>query len=81
MNTDNIETVASYTEDGLTYEIDHLGITHPTQRGEYAVYLDGRQVAEFLAWGTFLVPEAQPEELPPPGDLIDMARRAVRDQD
>lgn len=74
---DNTETVATFDHDGASYEIDHLGITHPTQRGEYAIYRDGQQVGGFLAWGTFLVPQAQPKTLPPTHELIAMARKAI----
>lgn len=46
---DNTETVTSYMKDGTTYEIDHLGICSPNQAGSYAVYRDGKHIAEFLA--------------------------------
>lgn len=79
MNTDNTETVAAFDHDGASYEIDHLGITHPDQRGEYAIYRDGQQVGEFLAWGTYLRPEAQPTDLPSEAELIALARQALAD--
>lgn len=54
MSNDNTETVTVYTHDGTAYEIDRLGITHPGQRGEYAVYCDGprlaRRVAAISTW-------------------------------
>lgn len=75
--SDNTETVAEYVgEDGRTYEIDHLGIGYPSQRGEYAVYCEGRMVADFLAFDTLLKPEFQPP-LPGTPELIEMAKRAV----
>lgn len=75
--SDTTETVAEYVgEDGRTYQIDHLGICYPSQRGEYAVYCEDRQVADFLAFGTLLKPEFQPP-LPSTTDLIEMAKRAV----
>lgn len=76
--SDTTETVAEYLEDGRTYQIDHLGIGYPSQRGEYAVYCEDRQVAEFLAFGTLLRPEAQPP-LPGTAELIAMAKQAVAD--
>lgn len=76
--SDTTETVATYEEHGRTYQIDHLGICYPSQRGEYAVYCDDRQVAEFLAFGTLLRPEFQPP-LPSTAQLIEMAKAAVRD--
>lgn len=47
MSTDSSETVATYTVGGKTYEIDHLGINYPEQWGEFAVYHDGQQIADF----------------------------------
>jgi len=41
------ETVAAFEHDGSTYEIDHLGIGSASQWGEFAVYCDGGEVAEF----------------------------------
>jgi len=49
---DNLETVATFTHDGRTYELDDLGAgEHPHQAGAFAVYLDGEQVAEFADLG------------------------------
>ncbi|MGW4406548.1 hypothetical protein ACWEJ6_21140 [Nonomuraea sp. NPDC004702] len=77
--SDTTEMVAEYVgEDGRTYQIDHLGIGYPSQRGEYAVYCEDRMVADFLAFNTLLKPEAQPP-LPSTGELIEMAKAAVRD--
>ncbi|MEV0584068.1 hypothetical protein [Nonomuraea sp. NPDC050310] len=77
--SDTTETVAEYVgEDGRTYQIDHLGIGYPSQRGEYAVYCDGQMVADFLAFGTLLKPEFQPP-LPDTSELIEMAKRALAD--
>ena len=36
MSDDNTETIATYSADGATYEIDHLGILHDSQWGEFA---------------------------------------------
>ena len=43
------ETVAAFEHDGSSYEIDHLGIGSGSQWGEFAVYCDGEEVAEFKA--------------------------------
>ncbi|GAA3172368.1 hypothetical protein [Nonomuraea salmonea] len=73
------ETVAQYEgDDSRTYEIDHLGIGTPSHRGEYAVYCEGQQVADFMAFGTLLKPECQPP-LPSTPELIAMAKQAVRE--
>ncbi|WP_087099305.1 hypothetical protein [Nocardiopsis sp. JB363] len=45
MSNDNTETATVYIHDGSAYKIDRLGITHPGQRGEYAVCCDGRRLA------------------------------------
>lgn len=73
---DTTEMVASYELNGRTYQIDHLGIGFPSQRGEYAVYCDGVMVADFLAFGTLLRLECQPP-LPDTPELIEMAKLAV----
>lgn len=74
MSSDTTEMVAFYYEDGHTYQIDHLGICNPSQAGDYAVYRDGEQVAEFSGGlGVVL-----PEDLTP-HQLIAMARHAVAD--
>jgi hypothetical protein len=70
------ETVAFFSYQGRRYEIDHLGICYPRQRGEYAVYCGGKQVAEFLAFNTLLKPEYQPP-LPGTDELIALAKQAV----
>jgi hypothetical protein len=50
MNTDNTETVQTFSHDGHEVQIDHLGITHPSPRGDYAVYIEGEQIGEFCGW-------------------------------
>ena len=40
-------TVAAFEHDGGTYEIDHLGLGSGSQWAEFAVYCDGKEVAEF----------------------------------
>jgi hypothetical protein len=47
MSNDTTETIATYSAGGATYEIDHLGILHDSQWGEFAVYRAGEHVASF----------------------------------
>jgi hypothetical protein len=74
-----LETIATYTNGGQTFEIDHLGIGFAdTQWGEFVVYRDGRQIAEFAIEESALKPEFRPAELPVTTDeLIRLAREAV----
>lgn len=74
MSTDTTETVATYRDHrGRTVEIDHLGIGNPEQCGEYAVYRDAEQIAEFAT------PAAMFRDVPLVGtdELIESARHAV----
>jgi hypothetical protein len=74
------ETIATYTDGGKVYEIDHLGIGCPPQWGEFAVYCDGEMVADFAIEESALRPEFRPDELPVSMDeLIRLARDAVND--
>jgi hypothetical protein len=41
------ETIVTFERDGSTCEIDHLGIGSASQWGEFAVYCDGEEVAQF----------------------------------
>jgi hypothetical protein len=84
------ETILTYEADGLTYEIDHLGIGRPGgshdldhgQWGEFAVYCDGEQVAEFAIEESILKPEFRPAELPVTDEeLIRLAKEAVETED
>ena len=72
------ETILTYEAGGETYEIDHLGIGRGFQWGEFAVYCDGMQVAEFAIEESALKPEFRPATLPVPDqELIRLAREAV----
>lgn len=63
------EVIATYTgSDGVAFEIDHLCIGNPGQRGEFAVYRDG------------YLPAHRPE-LPDTGILIVLANRAAADEE
>lgn len=70
---DTTETVATYTDGGETYEIDHLGICYPSQAGTYAVYRDGEHLAEFVPGGLAVV---LPDDIDT-AELIDLAKTAV----
>ena len=60
------ETVAVFEHDGSTYEIDHLGIGSGSQWGEFAVYCDGEEVAEFAIAESVLRPGWRPAGRSPP---------------
>lgn len=83
MNTttnENAETVATYEDDGSTYEIDHLGIGFPDQWGIYQVYRDGQTVAEFSAGVQLSLCSVQFDAAPADeAQLIVMAKEAVAD--
>ena len=72
------ETVASFEHDGSTYEIDHLGIGSGSQWGEFEVYCDGEEVAEFTLAESALRPGSRPAGLPVSADeLVRLARQAL----
>lgn len=77
-NFDTTETVATYTKNGRTYEIDHLGIGFPRQYGEFAVYSGGRMVAGFETRAAGHLPEHRPA-LPDEAELIRLAKQAVKE--
>ena len=71
-------TVAAFEHDGGTYEIDHLGLGSGGQRGEFAVYCDGEEVAEFAIAGPVRRPGSRPAGLPAGADeLVRLARQAL----
>jgi hypothetical protein len=72
------ETVAAFEHDGSTYEIDHLGIGSASQWGEFAVYCDDEEVAEFTLAESVPRPGPRPAGLPVYADeLVRLARRAL----
>ena len=72
------ETVAAFEHDGSTYEIDHLGIGSGSQWGEFAVYCDGEEVAEFTLAESVLRPWSHAAGLPVSADkLVRLARQAL----
>lgn len=77
------ETIATYEDGAMVYEIDHLGIAYPSQWGEFAVYICGsasEQVAEFAIPESALKAECRPAELPVTTEqLIELAKAAVRE--
>ena len=71
-------TVAAFEHDGSTYEIDHLGVGSGSQWGEFAVYCDGEEVAEFAIAGPVRRPGSRPAGLPVCADeLVRLARQAL----
>jgi len=71
-------TVASFEHDGSTYEIDHLGISSRSQWGEFEVYCDGEEVAEFTLAESALRLGSRPAGLPVSADeLVRLARQAL----
>jgi hypothetical protein len=72
------ETVAVFEHDGSTYEIDHLGNGSSSQWGEFAVYCDGEEMAEFAIAGSVLRPGSRPAGLPVRADeLVRLAQQAL----
>jgi len=72
------QTVAAFEHDGSSYEIDHLGIGSGRQWGEFEVYCDGEQVAEFTLAESVLRPGSHPAGLPVSADeLVKLARQAL----
>jgi hypothetical protein len=70
------EVIATYTHDGETYEIDHLGIGFDDQYGEFAVYCGDVQVAEFTTYAAGYLPGYRPD-LPDIDTLTALAKAAV----
>jgi len=71
-------TVAAFEHDGGTYEIDHLAVGSGSQWGEFAVYCDGEEVAEFAIAGPVRRPGSRPAGLPVCADeLVRLARQAL----
>src|SRR5260370_16772511 len=64
------ETIAAFEHDGSIYEIDHLGIGSASQWGEFEVYRDGEEVAEFTLAESVLRPGSRPPGLPAPPDRL-----------
>jgi hypothetical protein len=72
------QTVAAFEHDGSTYEIDHLGIGSGSQWGEFEVYCDGDEVAEFTLAESVIRPGSRPAGLAVSADeLVQLARQAL----
>ena len=70
--------VVAFEHDGGAYEIDHLAIGSGSQWGEFAVYRDGEEVAEFVVAGPVRRPGSRPAALPVCADeLVRLARQAL----
>jgi len=72
---DNTETVATFKVNGGTYEIDHLGICTPNNYGSYAIYRDGRMLADFCHHAPWENPRSIP--LPSKRELIALAKEVL----
>lgn len=71
------ETILTYEAGGVTYEIDHHGITFPdTQWGLLGVWSGGSEVAEFATCDLL-----DHTELPDTEELIRLAKEAVEAED
>lgn len=73
---DQTETIITYEDNGAVYEIDDLSILHAEQWGEYAVYENGRQVADFTVPGAFMKEAFRPD-VPTDDELVEYAKAAV----
>lgn len=72
------ETITRFAHDGITYELDHLGITQPEQWGQLAVYADGDMVSEFVVtFPNTAYAETGCPELPDVGVLEQLALHEV----
>lgn len=70
------EVFASFEHNGDHYEIDHLGIGNPKQWGDFAVYRDGEQVAEFSVDASWFKEGYRPP-LPDVDELIEQAKSVI----
>lgn len=78
MSTTPTETIARFDHEGITYELDHLGLAQPEQWGQLAVYADGDMVAEFaVAFPAAAGAETEHPELPDTGVLEQLARHEL----
>jgi hypothetical protein len=72
------ETIAAFEHDGSTYQIDHLGIGSGSQWGEFVVYRDDEEAAEFTLAESVLRPRSRQAGLPVSADeLVWLARQAL----
>jgi len=79
MSLNVTETVATFTgDDGQEVEIDHLGITTPSEWGECTVYRGRKQIARFAVPQDMLQPRYRLTDLPVPADeLVALAKAAL----
>lgn len=70
------ETIVTFTHQGNTIEIDHLGIHDEDNRGEFAVYCADKQIGEFmLPWAVLKAEAKRGRPLPSDEEIIDLARK------
>lgn len=78
MSTTPTETITRFAHEGVTYELDHLGLAQPEQWGQLAVYADGDMVAEFaVAFPDAAYAETEYPDLPDTGVLEQLALHEV----
>ncbi len=71
-------TVAAFEHDGSSYEVDYFGIGPGSRWGDFGVYCDGEEVAEFAISESVLGQWQRPAGLPVSADeLIRLGRRAL----
>jgi hypothetical protein len=78
MSTTPTETIARFDHEGVTYELDHLGIAQPEQWGQLAIYADGDMVGEFaVEFPAAVLAETDRPELPDTAVLAELARHEL----
>ncbi len=75
MGSDATEVVAEFEHGGLEYQVDHLGILHPNQWGQYAIYC-GDQMVGMFDHGANLMPAYRPAE-PTTDEVVALAKQAL----
>lgn len=79
---DNTETIISYRDGDVVYDVDHLGVCSPNMWGWFVVYRGAEWVAEFVIAESILRPEFQSRELPVSNtEITRLAREAVHELD
>lgn len=78
MSSTPTETIARFDHEGVTYELDHLGIAHPEQWGHLAIYAAGDMVGEVVVeFPATAYAENERPKLPDTDVLADLARHEL----
>jgi hypothetical protein len=78
MSSTQTETIAQFVLEGVTYDLDHLGVAQPEQWGRLAIYADGDIVGEFAVEFPTAVLDGEPQpSLPDAGVLEQLARHEL----